>query len=88
MMTAFLLHFPASSMAQNKKQPPVDKVVILMDDFVQGVKTVKTVIIDFESHPTDVRECKRLAEDFDDFTNLDGFAICYYQGTRLTTYKL
>ena len=74
--------------SKQKEIPPVDKIVILIEDYIQGVKTIRTEVINFKEHPTDVRECKRLAEDYDDFTGLDGIAICYYQGVRLTKYKL
>ena len=75
--------------AQEKTQvPPTDKIVILLEDYIQGVKTVRTEIIDFSEYPTDVRECKKLAEEYEDFTKLDGLAICYFQGRRLAKYKL
>ena len=79
-----------SVMAQTQAErvPRVDKIVIIMQEPAGGIASVKTIVRDFTDPPTNVQECKSLAEEYDDFTKLDGIVLCYYQGKRLVKYKL
>lgn len=86
-MALGLLTTPLSgTSAQERQAPPVDKIVILLEDFIQGLQTVRTEIIEFKEFPTDIRECKKLLEEYEEFTKLDGIAICYFQGRRIAKY--
>ena len=87
-LLAVLLLSSGNTFAQQQQVPPVDRMIVLMEKVKDGIRHVDTTILDFSDSPSTLSECRKLADDYEDFTSLDGMVICYYKGRRLADYKI
>lgn len=88
LFAVFLLTSGNTFAQQQNQIPPVDRMIVLMEKVKDGIRHVDTTVLDFFDNPSNLSECRKLADDYEDFTSLDGMVICYYKGRRLADYKI